>query len=95
MTFKPLINTSKHKVGYTFDEVDNLHVVQTLYDVEPALKSAEIARDNAPGKDMRHIAEIPHDVLDRAFKEGWYNDQKAWRAWVNNSDNAKYRVHKG
>lgn len=95
MSFKRLTSSGFHKVGYDFDEAEQKHVIKSVYDVEPALKAAELARDTAPGKEMRHIAEIPQDVLDRSFKEGWFNDPKAWRAWINDSDNAKYRVHKG
>ena len=48
-----------------------------------------------PGKDFRHVAEVPMVVYQKACREGWAKDTKKWREWLNHSDNKVFRTWKG
>jgi hypothetical protein len=48
-----------------------------------------------PGKDFRHVAEVPLVVYQQACREGWASDMKAWKKWLNNSDNKVFRTWQG
>ena len=54
-------------------------------------------RESREGRlhEMRHLAEIPNTVLDRAHREGWFNDPAAWKRFLNDPDNAALRVTPG
>jgi hypothetical protein len=41
------------------------------------------------------MAVIPDSVKARAFREGWYFDETAWKRWMNDIDNRKLRVSGG
>ena len=51
--------------------------------------------ENKPGKDFRHVAEVPIIIYNKAVREGWVNDPKAWKKWLNNPDNKLFRTWKG
>ncbi len=80
---------------------DNPHdemnaIVHERENVTPLLEQAKIVRDDLPaGKDWRAIATIPQTVVNKAFREGWFHDQKAWRKWANDSNNAYLRLSRG
>ena len=75
---------------------DGADVIETRYDVEPVLQLSRRERDaGRHGNEMRKVANIPPDVLARAFKEGWFHDPQAWRKWANDPANAGFRVWEG
>lgn len=76
------------------DRLDTL-IVQEIENVEPALAEARRRREERPGNELRHVAVIPEHVLNRAFREGWFNDPAAWRAWANDPDNRAFRTWQG
>ena len=67
----------------------------TTQDVSKTLKYVKDLGDNSPGKDLRHVAEVPLIVYQRACREGWANDMKQWRKWLNKSDNKVFRTWQG
>lgn len=72
-----------------------LILMEEFYD-DLALDAAAAARDQAQKhKDMRHLAVVPDSVRARALREGWYFDEKAWKRWMNDSDNSRLRVSGG
>lgn len=91
---------SSHGGMKTFIE-DNPHeednpIVHEHYDATEQLAQAQIVRnDLPPGKDWRAVATIPPFVMNRAFREGWFHDEKAWRKWGNDPDNAYFRLWRG
>jgi hypothetical protein len=34
-------------------------------------------------------------IYQKALREGWHNDQKAWKRWLNDSDNKVFRTWEG
>ena len=70
-------------------------VLEDRYDVEPVLNQSRIERDDTPSREFRKICNIPADVMDRAIREGWVHDQKAWKRWASDPDNAAFRVWGG
>lgn len=78
-----------------FHQEDGKTRVETRQDVEPVIQAARILRDQPPGKDFRHAAFIPESELNRAFVEGWFHDETAWKRWANDPANACYRTWEG
>lgn len=70
-------------------------IIHTVEDCTGALFRAKVFSEEPPHKDLRHAAVIPHHVLDKAFREGWVNDAKAWRKWANDGANTHLRTWKG
>lgn len=70
-------------------------ILEEIDDVEPILKEAKRLSEQKPGNEFRHAAVIPEFVLRKAFREGWYNDAKAWKDWANDPDNALFRTWPG
>ena len=87
-----------HKSGYTHEFVteDDKVIYHTQQDVQPTLEYVKNLSDTLkPGKDLRHVAEVPMVIYQRAMREGWAKDQKAWKKWLNNPDNKLFRTWKG
>lgn len=86
-----------YEIAHTDDNVgaDNCLVIETLQNLEPIIERAKALSQLEPGKDFRHAAIVPQIVLDRAFREGWFNDENAWKRWANDPDNALFRTWPG
>lgn len=82
---------------YSRFEANGDLVFMEEWDDELALTQAAEQRElgEGKGKDMRNLAVIPDSVKARALREGWYFDDKAWKRWMNDSDNRKLRVAEG
>jgi len=70
-------------------------VIHTEEQCEPIVETAKALSDLRPGDFMRHAAIIPKHVLDRSYREGWFNDKEKWKQWANDPDNRKFRVWAG
>jgi len=86
-----------HKTGFTneFATEDNKVVYHTTQDIAPVIEHCKALSENKPGKDLRHVAEVPLVVYQKACREGWANDMKQWRKWLNHSDNKVFRTWQG
>lgn len=63
---------------------------------DPYLHQARVMRDaGRESKDLMPLAVIPPSVEARAIKEGWINDDKQWKRWINDIDNRKLKVTDG
>ncbi len=97
MTTKRTI--TDHKTGYKSEFVteDNKFVYHTTQNVAPVIDHVKKLRDNTlkPGKDMRHIAEVPMVIWQKALREGWSQDSAKWKMWLNNPDNKVFRTWQG
>lgn len=82
-------------VGPTVGNRPGDMVIETVQDCEDIVGLCKILADEPPGKDFRHVAEIPMTVMDRAFREGWLHDEQAWKRWANDPENRDFRTWKG
>lgn len=88
------------RVQYNTATVDSrqggeMHFVSEQ-DCDPILAANARDRDDDQAKrQYRLAARIPIEVISRAMREGWFNDKAAWRRWMNDGDNAAFRVWKG
>ena len=64
-------------------------------DCEPILRGIAAKRDQPMSNEMRPLADVPMTVIERAMREGWINDQAAWRKWLNDPDNRAFRIWEG
>ena len=70
--------------------------IETIEDVEPVLESVKRLReDHKPRGDMKHVARVHVTIVEKAMREGWFNDQAAWNRFLNDPDNKDLRVWGG
>lgn len=83
------------KVLHTQRDDHEFHI-ETLEDVEPIIEEAKALRENHKTRsDMKHVARVPSSVAEKAMREGWFHDQKAWDKWLNDPQNRDFRVWEG
>ncbi|MGQ9370414.1 hypothetical protein [Azospirillum sp. ST 5-10] len=87
-----------HRVAEVFhydpDHPDGF-TVETREDCAGLVEAAKDAADNEGGlraDGLRLEAVVPLDVLNRAFMEGWFHDNAAWKRWANDPANRDFRV---
>ena len=78
-----------------FHTEDGKGVTTTTQDVSNTIGYVKQLRDNTPGKDLRHVAEVHLVIWEKAVQEGWHKDKAKWRQWLNNPDNAIFRTWPG
>lgn len=83
------------EVAYFDEDRPNDFLVKTIQDCEPIIERAKMLSELEPGKEFRHVACIPLQVVDQAMREGWFHDKEKWKAWANNSDNRAFRTWPG
>ena len=75
---------------------DGVYYIHTKQNVQPVIDGVKMLSETiTPGKDLRHVAEIPMVVVQRAMREGWFNDGAKIKAWLNDPDNDVFRTWKG
>ena len=69
-------------------------VIRETWEEDFALAEAQRQRErpHLVSPDLKPLAVIPQSVQARAIKEGWWNDQDAWRRWSNDLDNRSLKV---
>jgi hypothetical protein len=83
------------RVAHT-DEVEGKLTFETLEDHEPTIESAKALREHVTRRDpFRHVARVPLIVYEKALREGWADDEAAWKRWLNSSENRDFRVWEG
>lgn len=70
-------------------------IVETVQDCEAILEYVKTERDLPVGKEWRKVACIPMIFIDKAAREGWINDKAKWHRFLNDPDNAAFRVWRG
>ena len=53
-----------------FATEDDKVIYQTQQDIQPTLDYVKHLSENKPGKDFRHIAEVPMVIYQQAVREG-------------------------
>jgi hypothetical protein len=76
---------------FVIETRENIDAVQDKVDRYRAFRETTEGRL----KDMRHIAEIPMSIVEKAMREGWFNDRAKWKAFLNDPDNKGLRVQGG
>lgn len=88
-----------HKTGLTSEFIteDDKVIYHTTQNLEPIIDHVKKLRDNTlkPGKDLRHVAEVPMVIWQKAMREGWSKDSTKWKKWLNNPDNKVFRTWQG
>jgi hypothetical protein len=72
--------------------------IQTVQDCTALVEGNKVLRENhkrGPKENFRLVARAPVSVVERAFREGWYHDDRAWARWLNDADNRDFRVVEG
>jgi hypothetical protein len=92
---KTTIIDQKTGVQSLFATEDDKVIYQTKQNIQPTLEYVKQLSENAPGKDFRHIAEVPMVIYQKAVREGWAKDSAQWKKWLNHSDNRPFRTWKG
>lgn len=70
-------------------------IIHAEQDCSVILDHVKQERDRPVGKEWRKVACVPMIFIDKAIREGWNNDQDKWRAFLNDPDNAGFRVWNG
>jgi len=77
-------------------EDDNTFVLATEHDLEEMIEENKRLRENQTGKEMMRLAaRVPPHVAEKAFREGWFHDDDAWKKWLNDPENRDFRVWEG
>ncbi len=74
---------------------DDKFIYHTHQDVQPVIEHAKVLGEQTPGKELRHVAEIPMVIYQKAVREGWAEDKKKFKEWLNDPDNKMFRSWKG
>lgn len=77
-------------------EQDGTFHLSTEQDLESVVEENKRLRENQTGKEnFRLAARIPVHVAEKAFREGWFHDDNAWKKWLNDGENRDFRVYEG
>jgi len=88
-------NFSSELVTQELDD-DGVYHIHSKQNVQPIIEGVKmLSETTAPGKDLRHVAEIPMVVVQKAMREGWFNDKAKMKQWLNDPDNKVFRVWQG
>lgn len=69
-------------------------IVKTEVDLTSTLESIKRDRDNHRGRTINKlVARAPMTVYEQSVREGW--DENDWRKWLNDPDNAAFRIWQG
>lgn len=94
----PLTGTKKI---FHYDHSDDSFTIQTQQDVTQIIddNKRQLAGESSKGRkwkgDLHKVASIPMSVYAELMASGIANDQKRLAQWVNDQDNAAYRVKGG
>lgn len=77
---------------------DEVEIMEEWLNAVP-LAEARLERDihsAVSGKsDFKPLCVIPNSERARAIREGWHDDNGAWRRWMNDIDNKYLRITQG
>jgi len=92
-----IITANGHKTDIWHDLGDGRAVVELVEECAPILARVAAATEAQPARHdgMRLEAEIPAHVMRRAYVEGWFHDEEAWRRWANDPANRAFRIEHG
>lgn len=94
---KEILSQTRGRIEIAHLDGDALHI-ETREECQPLLDYAKHMQDvlaDAPPKHYRLAAVVPSVVMDQAAREGWLHDKAAWKRWMNDIDNKRFRVWTG
>jgi hypothetical protein len=82
--------------GVTEDQ-DELEICEEWYEAPLVDEAARLADGYSRklNEAVKPLAVIPQAVQSKAINEGWVNDSKQWKKWINDSDNSRLRITGG
>ena len=85
------------KTGSTSEFIteDDKIIYHTKQDIQPVIEHCKTLAENKPGKDFRHVAEVPMVIYQKAMREGWVKDKAKWKKWLNEPENKVFRTWQG
>ena len=94
MAKRTIIDT---KSGYMSEFVteDDKNIYHSSQNVQPILDNVENLSEVQNSKELKHVAEIPMVIYQKAIREGWSKDKKKWKKWLNDPDNKLFRIWPG
>ncbi len=92
---KRTIIDSQSGVISEFATEDDKNIYHTTQNVQPILDNVKNLSHGKQGKELKHVAEVPMVIYQQAIREGWANDKKKWKKWLNNPDNKLFRIWQG
>lgn len=82
------------RTGITDSENPGLFTVYTEVEMDEVLESIKRARESqTPGSTNKLLAKVPMTVMEQSIHEQW--DEADWKKWLNDPDNAHFRVWQG
>lgn len=100
MGFIPFDHDSLTGVTTSLVDNDGVMVLKYTQDVEPIIEHNKAIQNSghnmySPSKEMRHVASIPVSLVDDLIRKGIWNDERKFRAWLNDPDNRVFRTGLG
>ena len=92
---KRTIIDSQSGVISEFATEDDKNIYHTTQNVQPILDNVKNLSHGKQGKELMHVAEVPMVIYQQAIREGWANDKKKWKKWLNDPDNKLFRIWPG
>jgi len=94
MATKTVLDYSKNSENIFATEDDKM-ICHTKQNIQPTLDYVKNLSEYKPGKEFRHVAEIPMVIYQQMVRDGSINDKKALKKWLNDPDNRLFRTWKG
>tara|TARA_R100000734_G_scaffold10909_1_gene8202 strand:+ start:3548 stop:3838 length:291 start_codon:yes stop_codon:yes gene_type:complete len=94
MAKRTLIDSKTGSTSEFITEDDKI-IYHTKQDIQPVIEHCKALAENKPGKDFRHVAEVPMVIYQKAMREGWVKDKAKWKKWLNDPDNKVFRTWQG
>ena len=91
----PTIIDSQSGLISEFATEDDKNIYHTTQNVQPILDNVKNLSYNKQRKELKHVAEVPMVIYQQAIREGWANDRKKWKKWLNDPDNKLFRIWQG
>lgn len=84
---------------YHYDHADDTFAYETIEDVQPLLdanrREHNDTTDHGWKGDIHRVASLPLSIWFKLKKEGILDDQRAFKRWLNDPENAAFRVRPG
>lgn len=83
------------RTGIYDDDNPGRYVVQTTQDLTQAIENNKILRELHPRRSVNKVIArgVPLAIAEQAMREQW--DERDWQRWLNDPDNAAFRVWQG
>ena len=69
--------------------------IESRQDAEPILEFVKIRAEMPDDKDFKYLGEIPKATINQAIIEGWVDDPKAWKRWLEKHPKFSAKWHRG